>query len=157
MSSPGRKGTVRESLPWPSHISHELVGQCGTSLCETTPLYAIEPEKNGREGGNTYGRSSEWIPSAAMTRSDSTTAPFANDTRALSWSCSKPVHRRPVCTTPVGSAPAKSSIRSARCMPNVAFQPDESVTCTGAIGVPSCRKDRDSDAHLGPTFSTAWL
>ena len=33
-----------------------------------------------------------------------------------------------------------SSTKSARCMPKVAFQPEASVTCTGAIGVPSWRK-----------------
>ena len=36
-----------------------------------------------------------------------------------------------------GNAPASISTRSARCMPNVAFQPAESVTWTGAIGAPS--------------------
>src|SRR6266480_2524029 len=60
--------------------------------------------------------------------------PFANDTRATSPICSQPIPRCPVRTTPGGSAAASISTRSARCMPNVAFQPEESVTWTGAIG-----------------------
>jgi len=35
---------------------------------------------------------------------------------------------------------ASSSMKSARCMPKVAFQPQASDTSTGAIGVPSWRK-----------------
>ena len=80
------------------------------------------------------------MPSAAMTTSPSATAPLANDTRATSLVCSKPVPRCPVRTTPDGNALASISTRSARCMPKVAFQPAESVTWTGAIGTPSWRK-----------------
>ena len=42
-----------------------------------------------------------------MTTSPSATAPLANDTRATSPSCSKPVPRCPVCTTPAGNAPGQ--------------------------------------------------
>ena len=40
-------------------------------------------------------------------------------------------------------------------MPKVAFQPEESVTWTGAIGAPSWRKYRESGPTLAPHFSTA--
>ena len=43
-------------------------------------------------------------------------------------------------TIPAGRLAASSSMKSARCMPKVAFQPEASDTCTGAIGVPSWRK-----------------
>ena len=39
-------------------------------------------------------------------------------------------------------------------MPNVAFQPAESVTWTGAIEVASWRKYRESGPTLAPHFST---
>src|SRR5215204_3727446 len=44
----------------------------------------------------------------------------------------------PVWITFAGSRSASMVTRSDRRMPNVAFQPAESVTWTGAIGVPSC-------------------
>src|SRR5215510_5749650 len=57
--------------------------------------------------------------------------------------------------TSVGKASARIATRSARCIPNVAFQPDESVTWTGAIGVPSWRKYRELVPTLAPHFSMA--
>ena len=87
--------------------------------------------------------------------SASTVLPFANVTRAVSAVCSKPTPRWSVLTTPGGSDLARNSIRSARCIPNVAFQPDESVTCTGAIGEPSLRKKCDFGPTREPHFSTS--
>ena len=95
------------------------------------------PWKTGFEGGQTHERSSEWMPSAATTTSASALAPLANATRATSPSCSKPMARWPVCTIPAGRLAARKSMKSARCMPKAAFQPEPSDTWTGAIGVPS--------------------
>src|SRR5205823_4149192 len=63
-----------------------------------------------------------------MMRSACAEAPLAKDTRAMLPSCSKAMQRCPQCSTPAGSASASRSTRSARCNPNVAFQPAESVT-----------------------------
>ena len=81
--------------------------------------------------------------------------PFANDTLATSPTCSKAMPRWPVCTTPAGRALARKSTKSARCIPKVAFQPAESVTCTGAMGAPSWRKYCEPVPTLAPHFSTA--
>src|SRR5215203_4298637 len=91
------------------------------------------------------------MPSAAITTSPSATTPLANDTRAMSPSCSKAMPRWPVWITFAGSRSDSMVTRSARCIPNVAFQPAESVTWTGAIGVPSWRKYRESFPTLAPT------
>ena len=85
------------------------------------------------------------MPSAAITRSASATAPFSNDDRGrgvprpYAELCSNETARCPGWTRPAGMARLSTSTRSARCMPYMAAQPAESVVMTGATRVPSCR------------------
>src|SRR5687768_960953 len=95
------------------------------------------------------------MPSAPTTTSASARAPLAKRTRAMPPASSKPTARCPQRTTPAGSAAARKATRSARCMPKVAFQPEASVTCTGAIGAPSWRKYCDFGPTRAPHFSSA--
>ena len=75
-------------------------------------------------------------PSAAMTTSPSATAPLANDTLATSSPCSQAAQGGRCARRPSAAQWQGFSTRSARCIPNAAFQPAESVTCTGAMGAP---------------------
>jgi hypothetical protein len=87
----------------------------------------------------TNGCIAEWMPSAPITTSASATAPFSNVTRAFSASCANDTARCPAWTRLPGTARRSTSTRSARCMPYIAAQPEESVVMTGATLVPSWR------------------
>ena len=85
------------------------------------------------------------MPSAPITMSASATAPFSNVTRAFpapgasTGSCSNETARCPGWMRLPGTARRSTSTRSARCMPYIAAQPEESVVMTGATLVPSWR------------------
>jgi hypothetical protein len=67
-------------------------------------------------------------------------APLANLTRAYVVVLLEADRTVAGMDDPGGQVGREESTKSARCMPKVAFQPEASDTCTGAIGVPSWRK-----------------